>query len=131
MRITDDDAAPTPDPPTVTPADTVAPVLLVIPTAPKSLRALRRAGRLRVPFGCSEACRTALTLNLGSRRLGAGEKTLDGGGIGSITVRLTKAGKRALARVRKRRATLTLTGLAADRSNNRTTTRSSLRVKRR
>ena len=114
----------------MTPTDDVQPVLLVVPTAPKSLRALRRAGRLRVAFGCSEACRTVLTLALGKRRLGTGERTLQSAGTGRITVRLTKAGKRALARVKGRRATLTLTGLAADRNNNRTTTPNRLRVAR-
>lgn len=129
VRVTDDDAAPT-----LTPSpepDATAPVLLVVPTAPKSLRALRRAGRLRVPFGCSEACRTVLTLKLGGRELGSGERTLTGAGVGRVDVRLAKAGKRALRRVRARRATLTLSGLAADRANNRTTTTNRLRLRRR
>jgi hypothetical protein len=115
--------------------DTTRPSFVLAPALPRSLRALRQARRLRLEVAGSEACRIALTLKLGRKRLGRAVAVLAGPGVKAATVRLTTAGRRVLARAlrsRSRRAVrLTLTGVATDAAGNRRTRTVKLRLARR
>ena len=141
VEITDDDVAPAPPlaapgaPPSPGPgaslADRAAPTVLLVVRRPRTLAALRRAGTLRVDVGCSEACTGTATLTLGPTRLGTVKLTLKRAGTATARVKLTAAGKRALQRVRARRASITLTVVVRDAAGNRATKRSTLRLARR
>jgi hypothetical protein len=116
-------------------ADRVRPALLLAPTLPDSLRALGRAGRLRLKVACSEACTVRLTLKLGRARLGRASASLGSAGVKTATLRLSKSGRRAVKRSlrgRSRRAIgLTLTGTATDTTGNSRTSSVKLRLARR
>jgi len=134
VQLADDDRPPATPPvvPPVVPRD-LAPVVLVAADAPTSLAALRRSGRLRVEVACSEACTGSATLRLGSRKLGQRSLTLLQAGVAKVTVRIGRAGKRALARAaRKRgRATLRLVAAVNDAAGKSGTDTARLRVARR
>lgn len=115
--------------------DRTKPALLLAPVVPDHLRALRRARRLRVDFACSEACSLDLTLKLGRAQLGRNLASLGKADVKRATVRITKAGRRALTRAiaakSKRRVALALTGTAVDKAGNSRRQRTTLRLARR
>jgi hypothetical protein len=115
--------------------DRIKPALLLAPSLPDHLRALRRAGRLRVDFACSEACSVDLTLKSGRTQLGRNLATLAKADVKRATVRITKAGRRALTRAinakSKRRVALSLTGTAVDKAGNSRRQKTTLRLARR
>jgi hypothetical protein len=115
--------------------DRTKPAFLIAPALPDHLRALGKARRLRLDFACSERCVVELTLKLGRKRLGGALATLDRPGVKRATVRLTKAGRKAVARAvkaRKRgRVALKLSGVATDAAGNSARRTATLRLARR
>jgi hypothetical protein len=112
-----------------------APVFLAAPKLPDSVAALRRAGRLGVSFACSEACTVSFTLSLGRTRVGSALTALQQAGVRNVTLRVSRAGRRALDRARRarsrRKVSLVLRGTATDVAGNATRRRSALRLPRR
>lgn len=136
IELVDDDRAPetAPPPAAAAPAaDRAAPAFAVAPSLPRSVAALRRARRLRLSVACSEACVVNLTLTLGRTRLGTGVASLRAAGTARATIRIGRAGLRALARARRGRgrATLVLRATAADPARNVASRRLTLRLTRR
>ena len=139
IAISDDEAPPAgppgppgaPAPPPTLASDRSAPAFLSAVRTPKSLAALRRAGRLSVELVCSEPCVVSFSLRLGRTRLGSGVAALAQAGSRRAVVRLTDAGRRALGRVRKRRASLTLESTAVDGAGNSTRRRTTFSLPRR
>jgi hypothetical protein len=125
-------ADPGPPPPPVTPPDTTGPFALLIPGATSPRRAALGSGGLAVRFVCGEACRAAFTLSSGKRTLGRASKRLSRAGLGSARVRLTRAGRRALARAlqRRRSTRLTLVARFIDAAGNPTVRRSRVTARR-
>ncbi len=115
--------------------DRTKPAFLIAPDLPDHLRALGRARRLRLDVACSERCVAELTLKLGRKRLGGALKTLDKAGVKRATVRLTKAGRKAVARAvkakKRGRVALKLTGVATDAAGNSARRTATLRLARR
>lgn len=115
--------------------DKTKPAFLFAPVLPDHLRALGRAGRLSLDFACSERCVVELTLTLAGKRVGGGLSTLTKPDVKRATVRLTKAGSKAIAKAakaRKRsRVTLKLTGVATDVAGNAARRTATLRLARR
>jgi hypothetical protein len=136
VQIADDDTAP-PAPDVTTPPtpDVTAPVFLAAPEVPDSVAALRRAGRLRVSFACSERCTVSFTLSLGRTTLGSALAALQQPGVRNVTLRVSRAGRRALNRARRarsrRKVTLVLRGTATDGAGNAAGRRTTLRLPRR
>jgi hypothetical protein len=128
VQIADDDTAP-PAP------DVTAPVFLAAPEVPDSIAALRRAGRLRVSFACSEACSVRFTLSLGRTTAGSVLAVLQQPGVRNVTLRVSRAGRRALDRARRarsrRKVSLVLRGTATDGAGNAASRRTTLRLPRR
>ncbi len=126
IAISEDDAPPSgpagPPGPTGPPApaalDSLAPAFLAAVRTPKSLAALRRAKRLSVDFVCSEQCVVSFSLRLGRTEVGNGVAALSRAGTRKAVVRLTDAGPRALGRIRKRSASLSLQSTAIDPAGN-------------
>jgi hypothetical protein len=111
VEIADDDPAP----------DKVKPAFLAAPAAPDTLRALRKAGRLAVDYACSEACVVRFTLRMGKTTLGTAIATRKSLGVSRVSVRITTAGKKALAKAaaaKGGRVKLTLSGTATDPAGN-------------
>ena len=129
VEIADDDLAPPAAP------DVTAPVFLAAPEVPDSVAALRRAGRLRASFACSEACTVNLTLSLGRTTVGSALAVLQQPGVRNVTLRVTRAGRRALDRARRarsrRKVSLVLRGTATDGAGNAASRRTTLRLPRR
>jgi hypothetical protein len=115
--------------------DRIRPTFLFAPQLPDHLRALGRARRLTLDVACSERCTVKLSLKLGRARIGAGLAKLDRAGVKRATVRLTKAGTKAItkaAKARKRsRVALKLTGVATDTAGNSARRTATLRLARR
>lgn len=128
VEIADDDAASA-----VPPRDTTRPGYRQTVRRPKSLAALRRARLLRVRVTCTEACTVRLVLNLKGIRLGTGRATLAAAGSRTATVRLSRAGRRALIGPSRRtgRATLALRATATDPAGNATARRAAIGLSRR
>lgn len=128
VQIADDDTAP-PAP------DVTDPVFLAAPEAPDSVAALRRAGRLRVSFACSEACTVSFRLSLGRTTVGSALAVLQQAGVRNVTLRVSRAGRRALDRARRarsrRKVSLVLRGTATDGAGNAASRRTTLRLQRR
>jgi hypothetical protein len=119
--------APTPSPtaappPTALPRDTTAPTLLV--TASPPTRARLRSRGLKLTYSCSEACRVTSKLLIGSRTGGTATSSLTKAGLGTLTVKLSKAGRAALGRKRR----VSVSTVATDAAGLRTTYRFSVRV---
>ena len=142
IAIGDDEAPPVapvgppgpPGPPAPAPSltsDSLAPAFLSAVRPPKSLAALRKAKRLSVEFVCSEFCVVSFSLRLGRTRLGSGVASQSQAGSRKAVVRLTDAGRNALGRVKKRRASLTLESTAIDRAGNSTRRRTTFSLPRR
>ena len=125
VEIADDDAPAA--------ADTTRPGYRQTPRRPRSLAALRRTPVMRVRVSCTEACRLRLSLSLKSIRLGTARASLRAAGAAVVTLRLSRAGRRALIGPSRLagRATLVLRATATDPAGNVTTRRQSLRVPRR
>ena len=118
----------------VTEPDTVKPVHLIAPRSPDTLRALRRAGQLRVDYSCSEACTVRTTLLVGSAPIGVRTVSRSSAGVGVVTVRLTTAGRRRLDRLIAAsggRVAVTVRSVATDSAGNSTIRKASLRLVRR
>jgi hypothetical protein len=135
VQIADDDAA-SPAAATAPPAaDATAPVFLAAPEVPDSIAALRRAGRLRVSFACSEPCTARFTLSLGRTTLGSALAVLRQPGVRTVTLRLSPAGRRALDRARRarsrRKVSVALRGTATDSAGNTASRRNTLQLRRR
>jgi hypothetical protein len=115
--------------------DRTRPTFLFAPQLPDHLRALGRVRRLKLDVACSERCAVKLSLKLGRTRIGAGRAKLDRAGVKRATVRLTKAGRRAVttaAKARKRgRVALKLSGSATDAAGNVARRTATLRLARR
>jgi hypothetical protein len=115
-------------------ADNQKPVFLAAPTAPDTLRTLRKSGRLTVDYSCSEACAVTLTLKMGRKVLGKARATRSSLGVSRVSVRISAAGKKALAKAaaaKGGKVKLTLAGTAADTAGNATTRSVTLSVRRR
>ncbi len=124
VEILDDDPAP----------DKVKPAFLAAPTAPATLRSLRSAGRLTVDYACSEACVVRFTLKMGKTTLGTAISSRGSAGVTRASVRITTAGKKALARsaaAKGGRVKLTLGGTATDPAGNAAARSATLSVRRR
>lgn len=106
--------------------DTEPPGMELAGRLPKLGKALRRGIPLKVE--CSEACSINSRLLLGRRVVGKGKATLPGPGVGKLTVKFTKAGKRLLKR--KRKVKLTLVALVKDAAGNSDTPAWSLPLRR-
>ena len=118
--------------PAATPAlDSLAPAFLSAARTPKSLAALRRAKRLTVDFVCSEQCVVSFSLRLGRTDIGSGVAALSQAGTGKAVVRLTDAGRNALGKIRKRRASLSLHSTAIDPAGNSAKRRTTFSLPRR
>jgi len=115
--------------------DRTRPTFLLAPQLPDHLRSLGRARRLKLDVACSERCTVKLSLKFGRTRLGAGLAKLDRAGVKRATVRLTKAGRRAVttaAKTRRRnRVVLKLSGTATDAAGNSARRTATLRLARR
>ena len=111
--------------------DSLAPAFLSAVRTPKSLAALRRAKRLTVEFVCSEQCVVSFSLGLGRTELGNGVAALSKAGVGKAVVKLTDAGRQALGKVKKRRASLSLAGMAIDPAGNSARRRTTFSLPRR
>jgi len=115
--------------------DRIRPTFLLAPQVPDHLRALGRVRRLKVDFACSERCSVKLSLRLGPKRIGAGLAKLSRAGVKRATVRLTKAGAKAIAKAAKTRkpsrVALKLTGVASDAAGNSARRTATLRLARR
>jgi hypothetical protein len=133
VQIADDDTVP-PAPAVIAP-DVTAPVFLAAPEVPDSVAALRRAGRLRVSFACSEACTVRFTLSLGRTTVGTALAVLQQPGVRNATLRVSRAGRRALDKARRarsrRKVSLVLRGTATDGAGNVASRRTSLGLLRR
>gem|GEM_PF-2046812 len=133
VQIADDDTAP--PAPVGSAPDVTAPVFLAAPEAPDSVAALRRAGRLRVTFACSEACTASFTLSLGLTTVGSALAVLQQPGVRNATLRVSRAGRRALDKARRarsrRKVSLVLRGTATDGAGNVASRRTSLGLPRR
>ncbi len=81
---------------------------------------------------CTEACRLRLSLSLKSIRLGTARGALRAAGAAVVTLRLSRAGRRALIGPSRLggRATLVLRATATDSAGNVTTRRTAMRVPR-
>jgi hypothetical protein len=100
-----DDTAQAPQPSPGPGADTTAPVLLAKAGALK--------GRvLRVRFSCNEACSVRASVRVRGKTVGTATDTIGRAGIGSLRIRLDRAGRTA------RRSKLTLRLTARDRAGN-------------
>jgi Domain of unknown function (DUF4394)/Calx-beta domain len=134
VQIADDDVAP-PAPPAPPAPDLTPPVFLAAPEVPDTVAALRRAGRLRVSFACSEACTVRFTLSLGRKTVGSALTALQQPGVRNVTLRVSRAGRRALDKVRRarsrRKVSLVLRGVATDGAGNAASRRTALRLRRR
>lgn len=123
ITILDDDAP-------ALPADKVKPTLLL--SVPSALSARKLRSGVAGAFSCSEACRGALVLKLGSHTLGKANGTLTKAGARHFRVRLSSRGKKTvrakLARRRSVRLLLTLT--ARDVAGNVARTRDRVSVSR-
>ncbi len=128
VQIADDDTAPAAP-------DVTDPVFLAAPEIPDSVAALRRAGRLRVTFACSEACTVSFTLSLGRTTVGSALAVLQQPGVRNATLRVSRAGRRALDKARRARSrqkvSLVLRGTATDGAGNAASRRTTLRLQRR
>lgn len=115
--------------------DRIRPTFLFASRLPDHLRALGRARRLTLDVACSERCTVALSLKLGRTRIGAGSAKFDRAGVKRATVRLTKAGRKAVtkaSKARKRgRVALKLSGSATDAAGNVARHTATLRLARR
>jgi hypothetical protein len=115
--------------------DRIRPTFLFAPQLPDHLRALARARRLGLDVACSERCTVKLSLKLGRTQIGAGRAKLNRAGLKRATVRLTKAGGKAVAKAakaRKRgRVALKLSGTATDAAGNVARRSTTLRLARR
>lgn len=142
IEVVDDDqaAAPAPGggagtPVTGAPVDRNAPAFLAAPSAPETLAALRKSKRLKLDFACSEGCAATFTLRLGRTELGKVLGTLPGAGVKTVTLRLTKAGLKALTRAARSRSrsrvSLVLAGTATDGAGNEVKRNTTLKLARR
>jgi Calx-beta domain/Domain of unknown function (DUF4394) len=133
VQIADDDSAP--PAPVASAPDVTAPVFLAAPDAPDSVAALRRARRLRVSFACSEACTVSFTLSLGRTTVASALAVLQRPGVRNATLRVSRAGRRALDKARRarsrRKVSLVLRGTATDGAGNVASRRTSLGLPRR
>ena len=114
-------------------ADTARLVVLTAPIAPDTLRALRRSGRLRIDFSCSDRCTVRTTLSIGAAQIGAGVAVRTAGGLGRMTIRLSTAGRRVVDRLIRRRGgrvALTLRTTAFDAAGTASASRSVIRLTR-
>ena len=115
-------------------AENQKPAFLAAPTAPESLRKLRSAGKLTVDYACSSACVVTLTLKMGKTTLGTAHATRGSLGVSRVTLRITTAGKKALAKAaaaKGGRVKLTLAGTATDTAGNSASRTTTLSVRRR
>jgi hypothetical protein len=92
-----------------------------------TLRTLARRG-LSFSLTCPTACSVAAELRLGSRRIGTGRARLRAGREGTVKVRLSRAGKRRIRRMRRATIGLRIRVTGADRKTS-TITRT-LKLKR-
>jgi hypothetical protein len=128
-----DPPAPPPPGPPPPPPDTTRPVvLLALAKSIVRVGAVRRG--FRYEFSCNEACTAHATLSVPGRvrasaTLARGSASLGAAGKGSLRVRATAAGRRAvgaLRRSKRRRTRATLTTVVTDAAGNRTTVRQRL-----
>ena len=115
-------------------AENQKPAFLAAPTAPESLRKLRSAGKLTVDYACSSACVVTLTLKMGKTTLGTAHATRGSLGVSRVTLRITTAGKKALAKAaaaKGGRVKLTLAGTATDTAGNSAARTTTMSVRRR
>ena len=112
------------------PADTVAPELQVAVTRTRLSR-VARTGRLPAAVTVNEAADVALTATarVGRRTVTLGTVQIDdvAPGTRAVTLRVSRAGRRALARARS--AIVTLRGTARDASGNETAARTARRLR--
>jgi uncharacterized protein DUF4394 len=128
-----DPPAPPPSQPPPPAADTARPVVLIA-LAKSALPLARVARGFRYEFSCNEACTASATLGVpgkakASATLARGSATLASAGKGRLHVRVTAAGRRAVAnlrRAKRRRTKATLTTVVTDSAGNRTTVRKRL-----
>ena len=106
--------------------DTEAPGMELAGRLPRLGKALRRGITLKAE--CSEACSINSRLFLGRRVVGKGKATLPGPGVGKLTVKFTKAGKKRLKG--KRKVKLTLAAVVKDAAGNTDTPAWLLRLRR-
>jgi hypothetical protein len=92
-----------------------------------TLRKLLRGG-MSFSLTCPTACKVSAELRMGKRRVGSGRASLRAARAGAVRVRLSKAGKRPLRRLRRATLVLRVRVTAADGSTS-TITRT-LRLKR-
>lgn len=83
----------------------------------QTLKGVKRKG-VKVQASCSIACRVTLTARKGKKALGKKTKSL-ASGTGTITVKLTKKGKRAL---KGKKARVTVSGVATTAANQKSKT---------
>jgi hypothetical protein len=115
-------------------AENLKPAFLAAPVAPDTLRALRKAGKLAVDYACSSACVVTLTLKMGKTTLGTAHATRGSLGVSRVSLRITTAGKKALATAaaaKGGRVKLTLAGTATDTAGNAASRSTTLSVRRR
>jgi hypothetical protein len=99
--------------------------------APRSLKALGRAKRLRLEFSCSNACAATFALALGKKEIGTGSASLAQPGVATATATLSKRGRKAVSKVvagGRKTAKLTLDGKATDSAGSAATRALKLRV---
>ena len=109
------------------PSDSLAQQLGLRVLGSPTLRTLTRRG-LSFSLTCQSACSVRAELRLGSRSLGSGRAQLRAGRKGTVKVRLTRAGKRRVQRLRRTTLVLRIRVTGADRRTS-TITRT-LRLKR-
>lgn len=113
------------------PADTVQPTVR-LRVLDQSMRRVRRAGRVRTSVRMSKAAQVTLVLTLrdGRRivRLARSRVSFRGAGTRRVALRLSRTGRRALAR--RSRAALRLTAQARDSAGNRSRTATARRTLR-
>jgi hypothetical protein len=108
-------------------ADSLAQLLGLRVLGSPTLRKLTSSG-LSFSLACQTACSVRADLRLGSRTLGTGRATLRAGRKGTVKVRLTRAGKRRVQKLRRATLTLRIRVTGADRTTS-TLTRT-LRLRR-
>lgn len=113
QRDSDSDGAgdacdPSPSVPSATPA-TQGPEVTILRLA-RSYRSAELRTGLAIPVRCSAACILSGSLRAGRKTLGKGAGGLEGAGSTFVFIRFSKAGRSRLARARRLRTTVTVTG---------------------
>ncbi len=107
---------------------------LTAPTAPDTLRALWKAGKLTVEYACSEVCALTLALKMGRAVPGTSRATRGSLGVRRVSLRLAVARKKEAGDGRDARdgkVKLMLAGTAADGAGNATKRSVTLSARRR